>query len=143
MREGEGSIIERQTRIRGRIAAREPLRIRGRVDGRVEGETVWVEAGGVVLGDVEGQEIRIEGIVLGRIEARGRVWLGAASRVRGAISAPTLGAEVGAQVDAELAVGDAGELPERSEPPVETTRPSLTAVPSSDGPRVVVVKKRS
>jgi len=143
MREGEGSTIESQTRIRGRIAAQEPLRIRGRVDGRVEGQLVLVEAGGVVVGDVDADEVRVDGVVLGRIEARGRVWLGATAQIRGAIAAPRLAADVGARVDAEMFVGDVGEIPEPSERPVETSRPSLSAVPAPDGPRVVVVKKRS
>ncbi|MEM1025702.1 MAG: polymer-forming cytoskeletal protein [Myxococcota bacterium] len=145
MRDGEGSTIERRTRVRGRVHAREPVRIRGRIDGRVDGELVVIEEGAVVVGDVSGREVRVQGIVLGRIDGAERVWLGASAQVRGALVTPVLSAELGARADADLRVGeiDAGAIPEEAESQTEAPRPKLSAVPGSEGPRVVVVKKRS
>lgn len=132
MRGDEQAVIGAHTRVRGAVRGAEPIRIEGRVDGPVENDAaVFVEASGIVRGDVSGTEVVVAGVVVGDLKARDRLLLRPTAQVRGGLYAPKLTLEAGARVDGPLRVGHA----DGAQAPVERPRPVVMAVsPVSPAP---------
>lgn len=144
------AIIGAGARLRGTIRGSEPLRIEGRVDGRVELEaTLTVEASGVARADLVAREIVIAGIVVGDVEARERLVVLPTAQIRGALTAPRLRMEPGARVDGPLRIAvSASAEGTRPRPVVVSVAPLEEPAPgeedgSGEERRTrVVVKKR-
>lgn len=158
MRSEEQAIIGAGVRVRGTVRGAEPLRVEGRIDGRVELEGVLsVEASGIVKADVTAHEIVVSGVVVGELRARDRLTLRPTAQVRGGLHAPRLVLEAGARVDGPVRIGSAeavAAMPERPRPvvvavPPAPEPPAFDDESSGEGPEAdddrrtrVVVKKR-
>ena len=80
--------------------------LRGEVKGNVVGtERVIVTEEAVVIGSVEGTDVRVEGEVQGGVVARGRVWIGPRAKVKVRSNGRALRIEPGAEFKGELQVG--------------------------------------
>ena len=101
---GSGMSLEGDTETDG------SLRIEGTVRGNVRaGKSVVIGKDGLVDGSIFTQDAVIAGRVSGGIHAVSRLELQATSIVAGEIEAPLMQVEEGAQVQGQVAVGEAGK----------------------------------
>jgi cytoskeletal protein CcmA (bactofilin family) len=97
------SIVAHGTRIVGEIECEGIIKIEGRVEGVVRGqEQVVVAPGGMVMGDIHGDEVVIAGRVEGDIGATGRVELRAGGAVQGDITAPKVAVQEGGELNGRI-----------------------------------------
>jgi cytoskeletal protein CcmA (bactofilin family) len=91
------SVIGRNTRFRGEVSGRGPLRIQGQVKGIVSiDERLTVEQGGLLEADSLATEVVVAGTVSGNLQARRSAALRATGRVEGNLRALQLRVEEGA-----------------------------------------------
>lgn len=100
----QSSQIGPTIRIKGEVAAEEPLVIAGQVDGAVtaSGHEVTVAEGGNVKADVTADRIIVNGAVHGRLTANSVIFVRATGRVEGELSAPAVSLAEGAYVCARV-----------------------------------------
>jgi cytoskeletal protein CcmA (bactofilin family) len=87
-------------RIKGDIAAHEPLTIAGHVTGTIDvsGHALTLTEAAQVTADVIAHTIVIDGNVNGKLNADGRIVVRQTAKVEGDLSAPTVSVDEGAQV---------------------------------------------
>jgi len=94
---GEGVVFE------GEVEIAEHLHLAGRVNGSVRaGGVVFVEHGGVVKGQLEGDVLVVEGTVDGKCRAYGQFELGESGRVRGDVECPSVALAEGAFLQGKI-----------------------------------------
>lgn len=100
-----GSRIGAATYIAGKVIADEPVLIKGHVTGTViaPNHTVSVTATGYVTSYVEGNNVEIDGHLMGTLKANTKATLQARARIQGVIEAPRLMCMSGAWLQAEVA----------------------------------------
>ena len=83
------TVVGEHTRISGNIEGDEDLRVKGRVDGKIRlSRTLYVEAGGVVVADLEVRVAVVSGVMVGNIQASELVHITESGRMVGDIAAP-------------------------------------------------------
>lgn len=119
----EGTTIGPDIQVSGRVEGEEDLRIEGRIDGAISlTETVFVEASGVVVAQVEARDVVVSGIVIGDVTATNSVTLNSGAKLVGNIAAPRLIIADGAAFRGEVVMGDAPALERRKVSAATRTR---------------------
>jgi len=108
----EGScVIGGGITIRGSLSGSEPLIIEGKVEGTVSLQNhMTVEEGGVVIADVEVENLTVNGEIQGNISAAEMVSVNSTAKVVGNINAPRVIIEDGARFKGSVEMDF--ELPE-------------------------------
>jgi cytoskeletal protein CcmA (bactofilin family) len=101
------TLIGPTARIAGDVEFSGGLHVDGRVAGDVRAaassdSTLSVSVGGVIEGAVEVANVILEGTIKGPVQARGRVVLGAKSRVHGDVSYGVIEMTLGAEIMGKL-----------------------------------------
>jgi cytoskeletal protein CcmA (bactofilin family) len=101
---GEGSVLARGARVRGRISGEGDLRIEGEVEGdvTVSGD-LTIEEGASVTGDVGAASLIVNGALKGDVDARGPVAVRAGANVEGDLSGSEVSLEEGAAFRGRIA----------------------------------------
>lgn len=101
----EGSRIGMATRVLGNLTAREPVVIKGSIEGAViaQDHHVMVTMSGRVSSHLEGREVSVDGQVAGVIKAGGKLTLLSRARVEGSLAAERLECLAGARIRGEVA----------------------------------------
>ncbi len=96
--------------VRGTITdAKDPLTIRGTVEGTVEHEeTLLIDEQGTVTGDINAKEVVVHGSVTGNIHGKDRVRIDATGRVAGDIFAERFSVEEGAIMNGRVIMSPIG-----------------------------------
>ena len=117
---GSTGVIGRGITIRGSLTGQEPLVVEGRIEGNVGLRNhLTVEATGVVVADVEADNLTVLGEVHGNVQAGDAVSVAASAKVVGNIRAPRVIIEDGArfkggiEMDFELPEGLGGSRAKR------------------------------
>jgi len=85
------------TRVVGRLAGQEDLRVHGTIEGTVRlGATLFVEPEGVILAEVHAHDVVVSGTVVGNLHADNAIVLTASARVVGDLRSPRISVEPGA-----------------------------------------------
>lgn len=97
------SRIEAHTKVLGDLRGTGELCILGTCKGdmQIQGR-VTVQGGGLVKGNIEAQEIEVQGVVMGELSAQASIILGPNARVVGALTAPRIEILQGAQFQGPL-----------------------------------------
>jgi len=101
------TLIGKSARVHGDIEFAGGLHLDGSIVGNVRSErmlasTLSVSEGGSIEGNVEAQNVRLDGTVKGDIHASGRVILGATARVEGNLHYGVIEMTLGAQIMGKL-----------------------------------------
>ena len=101
------TLIGKSARVRGDVEFAGGLHLDGSIIGNVRSErmlasTLSVSEGGSIEGNVEAQNVRLDGTVKGDIHASGRVILGATARVEGNLRYGVIEMTLGAQIMGKL-----------------------------------------
>jgi cytoskeletal protein CcmA (bactofilin family) len=97
------TVIGAESLVKGRIAGDEDVLVEGRVEGQIAlSKTLYVEASGIVVADVNVDQAVIGGTVVGDVHARTAVQVTATGRVVGQVSAPRIVVSEGARLRASL-----------------------------------------
>ena len=101
------TLIGKSARVHGDIEFAGGLHLDGSIVGNVRSErmlasTLSVSEGGSIEGNVEAQNVRLDGTVKGDIYASGRVILGATARVEGNLHYGVIEMTLGAQIMGKL-----------------------------------------
>ncbi len=89
--------IDEGMEFKGEIVARSPLRIDGKVKGKLlSSSSIIVGPKAVFDGEMEGTEISISGTVIGKVVAKERIEIHSSGRVKAEIVTPVLVVEEGA-----------------------------------------------
>lgn len=101
----EGSRIGMATRVRGDLTAREPVVIKGSIEGSViaQDHHVMVTMSGRVSSHLEGREVSVDGQVAGVVKAGDKLTLLSRARVEGSLAAERLECLAGARIRGEVA----------------------------------------
>ncbi len=85
------------TRVVGRLAGQEDLRVHGTLEGHVRlAATLFVEPEGVILAEVHAHDVVVSGTVVGNLHADNAIVLTASARVVGDLRSPRISVEPGA-----------------------------------------------
>jgi cytoskeletal protein CcmA (bactofilin family) len=85
------------TRVVGRLAGQEDLRVHGTIEGTIRlAATLFVEPEGVVLAEVHAHDVVVSGTVVGNLHADNAIVLTASARVVGDLRSPRISVEPGA-----------------------------------------------
>ena len=122
------SVLGSGTRLQGTLQVEESIRIDGRLEGNIEqsdGKDHWVIIGPTseIIGDIQAQNVRVAGKILGNIIASGNVELANGAEVRGNIQHNAITVEPGASVHGQLIANDHSEAP--------ATKPTPPAITDS------------
>lgn len=97
------SILAQGTRVVGEIECEGIVKIEGRLEGTVRGrDQVLVAPGGVVLGNVHGDEVVIAGRVEGDVTAASRLELRPGGAVHGDVTAPRVAVQEGGELNGRI-----------------------------------------
>ncbi|MGY6564374.1 MAG: bactofilin family protein [Halomonadaceae bacterium] len=101
----EGSRIGMATRVLGNLTAREPVVIKGSIEGAViaQDHHVMVTMSGRVSSHLEGREVSVDGQVAGVVKAGDKLTLLSRARVEGSLAAERLECLAGARIRGEVA----------------------------------------
>jgi cytoskeletal protein CcmA (bactofilin family) len=110
------SVLGTGTRLKGTLQVEESIRIDGRLEGNIEqsdGKDHWVIIGPTseIHGDIQAQNVRVAGKIIGNIIASGNVELANGAEVRGNIKHNAITVEPGASVHGQLIANDHSEAP--------------------------------
>ena len=110
------SVLGSGTRLQGTLQVEESIRIDGRLEGNIEqsdGKDHWVIIGPTseIIGDIQAQNVRVAGKIIGNIIASGNVELTNGAEVRGNIKHNAITVEPGASVHGQLIANDHIEAP--------------------------------
>ena len=114
----QASTIGAGLKIRGEISGNSDLYLEGQASGkiRINGAKVTVGPQGKVQADIEAREIIVNGDVQGNMKADAKVRLGSASKVEGALSAPSIAIDDGARFRGKVEVTRAKTASTAAEP---------------------------
>lgn len=102
--ETEINLVAEGTELEGKLAFTGVTRIQGRIRGEVKGlpgSEIVLGEHGLIEGSIQGEQIWIDGTVLGEIRATERITLSRTGRVFGSLIAPKLSIEFGAYFEGE------------------------------------------
>lgn len=109
-------IIGRGLFIKGELHGEEDLIIEGRVEGEITLQKhLIIESTGVILADIQTENITIKGEMRGNMSATDKVTIFADARVVGDITAPRVVIEDGAQFKGHIEMAAIPQRPPRSE----------------------------
>lgn len=95
---GDVGVIGRGITIRGSLSGQEPLVVEGRIEGNISLRShLTVEQTGVVVADVEADNLTVQGEVHGNVQAGEAVSVSSSAKVVGNIRAPRVIIEDGAR----------------------------------------------
>ena len=133
------SIIAPGMKVVGDCSSDGIVRIEGRVDGRIKAaKSVVVGKEGVVIGDIETQDLIVAGRVSGTITAQSRVELQASCHVEGDIRSRRIKLDEGGRVDGRLHMGADVSRTESQQAALQRARgapPPGAAAPSKAPPK--------
>src|ERR1041385_7138132 len=124
-REGKQTIIGQRSKVAGSLQGDEDLLVKGRVEGNIRlTKTLHVEAGGIVVADVNVKDCVVAGVVVGDITASDRVHIVDGGKMVGDINAPRVIIVAGAAFRGRVDMGDLeSERPARKSAVVRGDRP--------------------
>jgi cytoskeletal protein CcmA (bactofilin family) len=130
------TVVGEHTRISGNIEGDEDLRVKGRVDGKIRlSRTLYVEAGGVVVADLEVRVAVVSGVMVGNVQATELVHITESGRMVGDIAAPRVILVDGAAFRGRVEMGEedsGGESRPRSAAPARpASAPARSAAPAA------------
>src|SRR5262245_18054372 len=106
-RSDKTTVIGERTKISGSLEGDEDLLIKGRVEGNVRlTKTLHVEAGGIVVADVNVKDCVVSGVVVGAVTATDSVHITDGGRMVGDINAPRVIIVAGAAFRGRVDMGD-------------------------------------
>jgi cytoskeletal protein CcmA (bactofilin family) len=138
----QGSVIGRETVVRGNVRGSGGLEILGRVEGdvNVEGDVLLAESA-AVRGSISGTQLTISGAVMGDLRGSEAVLVESGARVVGDLLAPRIGIAEGALVRGNVRTeGEPALAPPAARRPAPAQRPASSfsaarmAVPSITRP---------
>jgi len=95
---GTPGIIGRGIQIRGQLSGAGDLIVEGRVEGKIDlKDHLTIEQSGIVVADIESDELTVLGQLSGNVEANARAAIKSSSTVVGDIRAPKVVIEDGAR----------------------------------------------
>ncbi len=107
-------VIGRGLFIKGELHGEEDLIIEGRVEGEITlKKHLVIESTGVILADIQTENITIKGEMRGNMTATDKVEIQAKARVVGDITAPRVVIEDGAQFKGHIEMPEAAPKPKR------------------------------
>ena len=93
------------TRLVGRLAGQEDVRLHGTIEGSVRlAQTLYIEPEGVALAEIFAHDVVVSGTVVGNIHAESAVVLTASARVVGDIRSPRVSVEPGAALRGSISM---------------------------------------
>jgi cytoskeletal protein CcmA (bactofilin family) len=96
-------------RLEGSIRADDPLLVLGRVNGRIEcTSSLEIGLSAVVEAALAGREVRVQGTVLGDVDARDRAELGPSAKLAGNVRAARIHIADGARFAGQLDIAEGG-----------------------------------
>ena len=102
------TVLGSEIRVNGRVEGDEDLRVEGRVEGSITlSRTLYVDGAGIVVAEVDAQDVVVAGVVVGNVKASNCITLHAGSRLVGDIVAPRIVIEDGAAFRGNVRMGDA------------------------------------
>ena len=111
------TVIGADIRVNGKVSGEEDLRVEGRVEGSIKlTHTLYVDDGGIVVAEVEANDIVVSGVVVGNVRANNCITLHPGGRLVGDIVAPRVVIADGAAFRGNVSMGGEG-----SPPAVKTT----------------------
>ena len=111
---GTAGVIGRGLFIKGELHGEEDLIIEGRVEGEITlKKHLVIESTGVILADIQTENITIKGEMRGNMTASDKVTIFADARVIGDITAPRVVIEDGAQFKGHIEMQNVTALPRR------------------------------
>jgi cytoskeletal protein CcmA (bactofilin family) len=123
----------------GKLYCRGSSRIGGKIEGQIVSEGLLIiEEEAVVLGEIRAEEAIIQGQVVGKLEAYGRVELASSCKFDGDITSPSMCVHEGAQFNGRSSMVNATELQDKFKHKLESITGSAddshmpNAAPSSD-----------
>ena len=129
---GSTGVIGRGITIRGSLTGQEPLVVEGRIEGNVGLRNhLTVEATGVVVADVEADNLTVLGEVHGNVHAEDRIELSTSGTVKGDLVAPRIVIADGARFKGTVDMDKGGVKPNLAPRPV-------VPAPAPSEPRVAV-----
>ena len=123
--ESQINIISEGTRINGEIRLDQVTRVHGVLNGQIHGSNgsrIILAESGLIEGEIDADEILIEGFVRGNIRARGKVFISRTGRVVGNVQTPSLQMEFGSHFDGKCLMESANTRP------ILTSSPTLASV---------------
>nr|WP_267957686.1 polymer-forming cytoskeletal protein [Halomonas zhangzhouensis] len=101
----EGSRIGLATHVSGNLVAREPVVVKGRIEGAIiaQDHPVMVTMSGRVSSYLEGHKVSVDGQVAGMVKAGDKITLLSQARVEGSLEARRLECVAGARIRGEVA----------------------------------------
>jgi cytoskeletal protein CcmA (bactofilin family) len=126
MRESEITLVSEGTLLVGTLELESVARIHGTLRGKLVGRPgsfIVLASTALVEGDIEAQELWIEGFVRGQILAKGKVKLAQSARVMGDITCSSFEIEPGAYFEGSCRMGQTSPL-NSTNPAAGTTAPS-------------------
>jgi cytoskeletal protein CcmA (bactofilin family) len=137
------TIIGERTKVSGNLEGDEDLTVKGRVEGKINlSKTLIVEAGGVVVADVEVKDCVVSGVIVGDVTATDSVQLTQGGRMVGDIKAPRVIIVAGAAFKGGIDMGNLeSERPRGKSKVIATSDAKVSRAngPSTPPARPVVV----
>lgn len=113
--ESEITMLSQGSLIKGELTFDKMTRLHGRIEGKVhglEGSVIVVGETASIHGEIDGDEIIIDGFVCGDVSARTKITVSESGRLIGNVKAPKFEVKFGAHFE-----GRAASAPRRSPPP--------------------------
>ena len=99
-----GSHISEEVRITGIISASKPLILCGQIDGNIDAVSVHIQSTATVNGDINAQEVTVDGTVCGIVTAD-KVHLSASAVLTGEVRSRGIEIDEGATIEAKFMKG--------------------------------------
>jgi cytoskeletal protein CcmA (bactofilin family) len=101
MSHADGSHISEEVRITGVISASKPLILFGQIDGNIDAVFVHIKSTATVNGDINAQEVTVDGTVSGIVTAD-KVYLSASAIFDGEVRSKGIEIDEGATIEAKF-----------------------------------------
>jgi cytoskeletal protein CcmA (bactofilin family) len=108
-RESDVSVVGKGARLEGKVAISGSLQVEGHIKGEIKADgDVELLPQGQVEGDIEGQNVRVAGKLVGHVIATNKAHVARGGRVEGDITSSALVIEEGALFNGSSIMGDKG-----------------------------------
>ena len=104
MPQAEESHISEEVRITGVISASNPLILFGQIDGNIDAVSVYIKSTATVNGDINAEEVTVEGTVCGIVTAD-KVHMSASAVLSGEVRSNGIEIDEGATIEAKFTKG--------------------------------------
>lgn len=112
--ESEVTLLSQGSLIKGDVHFDRMTRVHGRVEGKVhglQGSVIVIGETGTVHGEIEGDEVMIDGFVHGNVAAKTKVTVSESGRLIGDVRAPKIEIRFGAHFEGKAVTEKTGKVP--------------------------------